>query len=209
MSTLLVLASASPRRIDMLRRAEVPHAVLPVDIDETPAAGESAESLVERLSRAKADAAALRADENAPILAADTMVVATPQTHPTLLGKPPHEGAARQMLLLLSGATHHVLTGYHLRYFDPVQGTLCRRSRTVATEVDVRTLLGDELSGYLRSEEWRGKAGAYALQGRFSCFVTAIRGSYENVVGLPLCSVLQDLRSAELLPKDWPVWSQK
>src|SRR5262245_15681151 len=111
MASLLVLASASPRRTDLLRRAGIPHAVQPVDIDETPATGESAESLVVRVSQAKADAAAARGSDELPILAADTIVVASPETQPALLGKPPHEGAARQMLMLLSGATHRVVTG--------------------------------------------------------------------------------------------------
>ncbi len=207
MSSLLVLASASPRRIEMLRRAEVPHAVQPVDIDESPQVGESAESLVLRLSQAKADAAAERAGAELPILGADTMVVASPATTPALLGKPAHAGAARQMLLLLSGATHLVLTGYHLRYRDPRDGTLRRVHRAVTTEVDVRELHPDELAGYLRSDEWRGKAGAYGIQGRFGCFITAVRGSYDNIVGLPLCQVVADLRAAELLPKGWPTWT--
>lgn len=206
MSALLVLASASPRRIDMLRRAGVPHAVHPVDIDESPLAGESAEALVTRISQAKADAAAEKSGNETPILAADTIVVATPKTAPALLGKPPHEGAARQMLHLLSGATHQVITGYHLRYHDPVSKTLRRKSRAVTTEVEVRALRPEELAGYLRSEEWRGKAGGYAIQGRFGCFVTAVRGSYDNVVGLPLCEVLEVLYEAELLPREWPTW---
>jgi len=206
MSSLLVLASASPRRIDMLRRAAVPHAVYPVDVDETPLVGESGESLVLRLSQLKADAAAARSGGDAPILGADTIVIATPQTQPALLGKPPHEGAARQMLSLLSGTTHHVMTGYHLRYRDPQDGTLRRVSRAEITEVDVRPLSESELAGYLHSEEWRGKAGGYAIQGRFACFVQAVRGSFDNVVGLPLCAVLSDLRLGGLLPAEWPTW---
>ncbi len=206
MSISLVLATASPRRIDMLRRAGVPHAVHAVDIDETPAVGENPEALVLRLSQSKADAAAARAGNAATILAADTMVVATPDTHPTLLGKPDHEGAARQMLHLLSGTTHNVLTGYHLRFGNADDGSLRRISRVVTTAVDVRPLLSEEITGYLRSEEWRGKAGGYAIQGRFACFVSAIRGSYENIVGLPLCQVLEDLRRAEVLKADWPTW---
>src|SRR4051812_38510027 len=121
--SLLVLASASPRRIEMLKRAAISHAVHPVDVDETPLVGESPESMVARVSQLKGDAAARRAGEAVPILSADTIVVATPADQPTLLGKPPHEGAARQMLLLLSGGTHKVLTGYYLRYRDPQDGT--------------------------------------------------------------------------------------
>lgn len=196
----------------MLQRAGVPHAVYPVEIDETPRPGESGEALVLRLAQEKAEAAAQRVAretgmaEVAPILAADTVVVATADGAPSLLGKPPHAGAARQMLGLLSGATHHVVTGYHLRYTPRDSGSVVCVKHAITTEVDVRPLLPVEVEGYLRSEEWRGKAGGYALQGLFSCFVTAIRGSYENVVGLPLSSVISDLRAAELLPPSWPDW---
>lgn len=199
---MLVLASSSPRRIEMLRAAAIPHAVWPVDIDETPLCGESAEALVARLAQGKADAAAARAPAGSPVLGADTMVVAGG----ALLGKPVHEGAARQMLGLLSGATHAVVTGCHLRYFDPTSGELRRLARTVRTEVQVRLILPAEVDGYLRGQEWRGKAGGYAIQGRFACFVTGLQGSYENVVGLPLCQVVVDLRTAGLLPAEWPAW---
>jgi septum formation protein len=186
----------------MLRAAAIPHAVWPVDIDETPLVGESAEALVARLSQRKADAAAARAPAGSPVLGADTMVVAGG----ALLGKPPHEGAARQMLALLAGASHAVVTGYHLRYPDPQSGELRRLFRTVRTEVQVRSILPQEIEGYLRSQEWRGKAGGYAIQGRFCCFVSAIHGSYENVVGLPLCQVVADLQATGLLPAEWPTW---
>lgn len=202
MPKLLVLASASPRRIDMLRLAAVPHAVYPMDIDETPHVGESGPDLVARISQAKADAAAARHDAAAPILGADTTVVAGG----ALLGKPPHEGAARQMLMMLSGTTHHVLTGYHLRHVDEQTGELRRVTRVVRTDVEVRALTPEEIAGYLRSDEWRGKAGAYGIQGRFSCFVRSLQGSFDNVVGLPLCDVLSDLRAAGLLPPEWPAW---
>lgn len=211
MSPLLILASASPRRISMLQRAAVPHAVYPVEVDETPVPGETAEALVLRLSQNKADAAAQRVAKDTanptapPILAADTVVVAMSDGAPALLGKPEHSGAARQMLSLLSGTTHRVVTGYQIRYHRE-DGSLVRVQRAVSTEVDVRALRPGDIDGYLRSEEWRGKAGGYALQGLFACFVTAIRGNYENVVGLPLASVLEDLRSAALLPPTWPDW---
>lgn len=199
-TTQLILASASPRRIDMLQRAGVPHAVHPTDVDETPQIGEAPEALVGRISRAKVDALRARYPR-APILGADTVVAARDCT----LGKPAHEGAARQMLILLSGATHQVLTGYHLRSFD-VHGHEVRLSRVVTTEVEVRPLSAEHIDGYLRSGEWRGKAGAYAVQGRFGAFVRAIRGSYDSVVGLPLCQVLEDLEAAGLLPIGWPTW---
>ncbi len=196
----------------MLQRAAVPHAVYPVEVDETPSLGESAEALVLRLSQSKADAAAVRVVQDTgnpiapPILAADTVVEALTEGKPTLLGKPEHAGSARQMLALLSGARHRVVTGYQIRRHLPKDGSLVRIQRSISTEVDVRTLRPIEVEAYLRSEEWRGKAGGYALQGLFACFVTAIRGSYENVVGLPLASVLTDLLAAELLPPSWPDW---
>lgn len=200
--SLLVLASASPRRMDMLAAAAVPHAVWPVDIDETPQPGETPAALVERLAEEKAVAASALCPSGSPILAADTIVT----VDGALLGKPPHEGAARQMLRLLSGKTHEVLTGYHLRYVNR-QGELQTLRRVVTTQVTVRELTDGDIAGYLRSEEWRGKAGSYAIQGRFAAFVCALSGSYENVVGLPLCSVLVDLRAADLLPADWPSWT--
>jgi septum formation protein len=195
----LILASASPRRIDMLRAAGIPHAVHPTDVDEGRQPDESPEQLVLRVSQAKADAAAPRYPGQA-ILGADTLVVAAG----SMLGKPPHEGAARQMLMMLSGGTHVVLTGYHLRLRGT--GEDRRIARVVRTEVDVRPLSEDDLDGYLSSDEWRGKAGAYAIQGRFSCFVREIRGSYDSVVGLPLCAVIEDLLAEGLLPKGWPHW---
>lgn len=208
---MLILASASPRRIAMLQRAAVPHAVYPVEVDETPLPNESAEALVLRLSQSKADAAAVRVVQDTgnthapPILAADTVVVGMAGGQPVLLGKPEHAGAARQMLALLSGGTHRVVTGYQIRRHAE-DGRLVRVQAAISTEVDVRALRPPEIDGYLRSEEWRGKAGGYALQGLFACFVMAIRGSYENVVGLPLAQVLEDLRAAGVLPAAWPDW---
>ncbi len=198
---MLVLASSSPRRIDMLRTVGISHQVHPVDIDETPKPGEDPSTLVLRLSQSKADAAA-PFYPGQPLLGADTMVVA----QNSILGKPPHEGAARQMLLLLSGRKHQVLTGYHLRYVN-ARGEIERISKVVTTEVEVKPLSPKEVEGYLRSQEWRGKAGAYAIQGRFSAFVRKLEGSYENVVGLPLCSVLEDLEKAGLLPSEFPSWN--
>lgn len=186
----------------MLAAAAIPHAVWPVDIDETPRVGERPEALVARLAQEKADAAAKLCAPGSPILAADTIVTA----QGALLGKPPHEGAARQMLTLLSGSTHSVLTGYHLRYVS-ADGQICRQGRVVTTAVTVRPLTDGEIAGYLRSEEWRGKAGAYAIQGRFSAFVRSIDGSFDNVVGLPLCAVIEDLRSIGILPAEWPSWT--
>lgn len=201
MSNWLVLASSSPRRIDMLRMIGLTHQVHPVPIDETPLLGELPQDLVCRLSRAKAEAASAYYPRQ-PIVGADTVVWA--QDH--LLGKPPHAGAARHMLGLLSGKTHTVWTGYCVRYVDAV-GQVQYIQRSVSTEVEVRTLREEEVAAYVHGEEWRGKAGGYAIQGRFSAFVKQIRGSYDNVVGLPLCALLEDLHAAHLLPPTFPTWT--
>lgn len=197
---VLVLASASPRRIGMLQAAGVAHVVHPADVDEERQGSESPEEYVARVSRAKAEALGGRYGA-LPVLGADTIVVAGG----SLLGKAPHEGAARQMLQLLSGATHEVYTGYHLRLPSPAAPERSA-SRVVRTEVAVRPLREEEIEGYLRSEEWRGKAGAYAVQGRFGCFIRAVNGSYDSVVGLPLCQVLEDLLEHGVLPPTWPGW---
>ena len=185
--------------MDLLANAAVSHAVWPVDVDETPLPGEQPEALVARLSQAKVAAAIPKCPPGSPILAADTIVAVDNM----LLGKAQHAGAARQMLELLSGKTHLVLTGYCLRWFEP-SGEERQKVAVVTTQVCVRPLTDDEIHGYLACEEWRGKAGSYAIQGRFSTFVQRISGSYENVVGLPLCAVVCDLKQARILPADWP-----
>lgn len=195
---VLVLASASPRRMDLLQAAGVPHRVHPADVDEERRIGEPPEDYVIRVSRDKAAALGDRYGA-LPVLGADTTVVACG----SVLAKAPHEGAARQMLQLLSGATHRVYTGYHLRLPGRTPSFI---ERAVVTEVDVRPLRDEEIDAYLRSEEWRGKAGAYAIQGRFGCFVRGLRGSFDNVVGLPLCHVIDDLLATGVLGPDWPAW---
>src|SRR5690242_13846775 len=143
---VLVLASASPRRIDLLTRAGIPHAVHPTDVDEAKHLGEPPEAYAARLSHSKAAAAAPMYPD-LPVLAADTVVVTAEAT----LGKPAHAGAARQMLQMLSGANHRVLTAYHLH----LPGAPAR-GRVVETAVEVAPLTEEDIEGYLRSEEWRG-----------------------------------------------------
>lgn len=199
-TSLLVLASASPRRMEILRMAGLPYAVHPVSIDETPQFGETPEALVLRLSLQKAEAAA-RYYPHQPVLGADTIVFA----QESILGKPPHDGAARQMLLLLAGKTHSVFTGYSIYNAEKKENPILIQ-RVVETKVQIRTLSDQEIQAYIRSEEWRGKAGGYAIQGRFAAFVKSIEGNYENVVGLPLCALLEDLAQFHLLPSDFPAW---
>jgi septum formation protein len=177
----LVLASASPRRRELLARAGVNFVVLPADVDERPRPGEAPEAYVERVAHDKA-AAAARLSPDAWILAADTAVL----LHGEILGKPDDDDQARDMLRRLAGRTHLVTTAICL---CAPGGAVARRWATT-TEVDLRSLGGAEIDAYVTTGEWRGKAGAYAIQGIAAAFVSGIRGSYTNVVGLPLCEVL-------------------
>jgi septum formation protein len=171
----LVLASASPRRLELLRAIAVePDKVDPAEIDETPTKDETARLLAERLARGKAAVAAARHPDSY-ILAADTVVALGRR----LLGKPDHEPDARRMLTLLSGRAHRVITG--VAVVAPGGRIACRLSET---RVKFKRLTDTELAGYLDSGEWSGKAGAYGIQGRAGAFVTALNGSYTGVVGL-------------------------
>lgn len=175
----LVLASASPRRLDLLRQIGVePDRIEPSDIDETPLPKETPRQLALRLARGKAEALA------APggfVLAADTVVSVGRRILPKALE--PDE--ARACLELLSGRSHRVATGVAVRAPD---GRLS--ARLVETAVDFKRLEASEIDAYLDSGEWRGKAGGYAIQGRAGAFVTRIGGSFSSVVGLPLYETL-------------------
>jgi septum formation protein len=187
----LVLASASPRRRELLERIGLRLQVLPVDLDETPQAGESARPYAVRLAAEKCAAAALRTgSDDPPLLAADTVVVSEGQ----ILGKPTDEADARGMLQRLSGRRHEVITAYHIRH----RGTAVERA--VTTAVTFRLLSPAEIEAYVACGEWRGKAGGYAIQGIAALFATELRGSLTNVIGLPLAEVVADLRAAGALP---------
>lgn len=169
----LVLGSASPRRRDLLGQiGVVPDQIAPADIDETPLKAELPRVYVERMAREKN--AAVTSD--GLILTADTVVSAGRR----ILGKPADATEAAQFLMLLSGRRHRVTTSVCLR----LGSTL--RQRTVETRVKVKRLSDHELSAYLRSGEWQGKAGGYAIQGIGAALIPEINGSYTNVVGLPL-----------------------
>lgn len=173
----LVLASASPRRSELLRQLGVHFRVLPVDVDETPAPGESPREYVVRVASDKAHAARSALDTDAaPVLAADTAVVIDGR----ILGKPVDAEDAARMLRALSGRRHEVLTAVVLRVAD-------REERAVnRTAVGFRRLDAEEIDAYWRSGEPAGKAGAYAIQGLGAVFVERIEGSYTGVMGLPL-----------------------
>lgn len=177
-SARLILASASPRREDLLAQmGTVPDLIVPADIDETPLAGEAPRAHALRLARAKAEAiAALHGD--AWVLAADTVVACGHR----ILPKAEDADTARRCLRLLSGRRHHVLGG--LAVVPP--GAARMVLRCVDTVVTFKRLTDMELERYIGSGEWEGKAGGYAIQGRAGAFVTRINGSYTNVVGLPL-----------------------
>ena len=178
----LVLASGSPRRLDLLRGIGIePHRVLSCDVDETPLPREKPRDLARRLARAKAEAGlALTTPEergSSFLLAADTVVgVGT-----RILPKAETEADARTCLALLSGRSHRVTTG--LCIVTP-RGAF--RERLVETRVTFKRLSDVETEAYLRSGEWRGKAGGYAVQGLAAIFVRQMVGSHSSVVGLPL-----------------------
>jgi septum formation protein len=177
----LVLASASPRRLELLRQIGLaPAAVDPAEIDETPLAGETARLLAMRLARAKAATCAAR-HPDAFVLAADTVVAVGRR----LLGKPAGEAEARRMLELLSGRAHRVLTAVAAHAPTGVGGGRAG-ARLSEARVKFKRLTQQELAGYLASGEWDGKAGAYGIQGHAGAFVTDLSGSYTGVVGLPL-----------------------
>jgi septum formation protein len=173
----LVLASASPRRLDLLRQIGIePDLVDPADIDETPLRVELPRLYAARLARAKAETVRLR-HPDAIILAADTVVACGRR----ILGKPDDERAARACLTLLSGRRHRVIGA--IVVMNP-NGNISLRE--VVSQVLFKRLTKSEIAAYLATGEWQGKAGGYAIQGKAAAFVAWMAGSYSNVVGLPL-----------------------
>jgi septum formation protein len=200
----LVLASASPRRRELLERLGLVLRIIPADADETVQPGERAVDYVRRVAMAKCDkvfeglaadgAAAGPVEPGEPtlaVLAADTTVV----VDGVILGKPADGAEARSMLARLAGRRHEVITGTSVRFGAR------RIERTVGTLVAVRALQPAEIAAYLACDEWRGKAGGYALQGIAAAFVSDLRGSMTNVIGLPVAEVLADLQALEALPR--------
>ncbi|PIE23984.1 MAG: septum formation protein Maf [Neptuniibacter caesariensis] len=187
----LILASASPRRRELLSQIGVAHRVYPVDICEDVIAGETAAQYVERLALEKAEKCAELTGAGCAILGSDTTVVA----HGRILGKPADKEDAVQTLLSLSGKVHEVITGVAL--------VTAEQSLTsvVKTEVRFRALSRAECERYWETGEPRDKAGSYGIQGLGAIFVDEIKGSYSSVVGLPLTE------TARLLSKvNVPVW---
>ena len=181
----LILASASPRRIEFLKLMGLDFDIMPGDIDETFRQGETAQAHVLRLSDEKALSVALH-HPDAWILGADTIVVVAGE----ILGKPGSPEEATKMLEKLSDRAHEVLTGFCIIRQD--RGVRLRE--VVGSEVIFRKIAPDEMAWYTGTEEPYDKAGAYAVQGMGGCFVREIRGSCTNVVGLPLCEVVNALK---------------
>jgi septum formation protein len=184
----LILASGSPRRLDLLAQAGItPDRLLPMDLDETPRRAEHPRSLARRLAQDKAEAAfqVVRTDPawaGSYILAADTVVAVGRR----ILGKPEYLEEASSSLHLLSGRSHWVYTGICL--ITPQSTT---RLKVVETKVRFKRLSNIEVKSYLASGEWRGKAGGYGIQGFAGTFIQKLVGSYTAVVGLPLFETVQ------------------
>jgi septum formation protein len=181
----LILASASPRRLDLLARIGVtPDAVLPAEIDEAPLKGERPIPYARRIAAAKA---ATVSEPGALILAADTVVAAGRR----ILPKAETEGEARAALTLLAGRRHRVHSAVTL-----IDAEGRARHRLSSSIVTFKRLSEEELAAYLASGEWQGKAGGYAIQGRAEALVRALSGSFSGVMGLPLFETRALLRAA-------------
>jgi septum formation protein len=187
-SPSLVLASASPRRIELLARLGVEVTVRPADLDETPLTGEPPHELVARLALAKAAAVVAADRHDEVVLAADTEVV----QYGRPLGKPRDRADAVAMLTSLSGRTHEVVTGL------AVQRGSIRRHDVVTTRVTFRALSEAEIAWYVATGETEGKAGAYGLQGSAAALIERLDGSDTNVIGLPLAETVLLLREVGL-----------
>jgi septum formation protein len=185
----ILLASASPRRRELLDQLGIAHDVLPVDVDESPLSGESPPQLAMRLARAKALEGRQRVGDARPVLGADTVVAIGSQ----VFGKPLDRTDAQRMLGALGGRDHHVLTAVAVAppgNADPLEA-LC------VTAVRMRAISAAEAGAYWDCGEPAGKAGAYAIQGRGALFIEHIAGSYSGVMGLPLYETARLLQALE------------
>ncbi len=192
----LILASASPRRKELLEQIAVKFTCSPMNIDESRLPGEDAVAYVQRLAQAKALAAIPKAN-GLPVIGSDTIVL----LHGELLGKPQDEKSATAMLEALSGQSHKVVTGISL--CRQRNGELKVLNDVVTTEVHFARLSSAQISAYVKTGESMDKAGAYGIQGKAAVFIESIEGSYSNVVGLPL------LETSRLLEQfNVPIWQE-
>jgi septum formation protein len=189
----LILGSASPRRREILAGLGLPIFVLPADVDESVQPGEAPAAYLERIVGDKLTRVTERLGERegAAVLVADTSVI----VEQDILGKPTDVADAVRLLTRLCGRMHHVLT----RYAIGLPNGAVVAARTVTTEVWLRAASTDEISAYAQSGEGLDKAGAYAAQGVGTFLVERLNGSYTNVVGLPACEVVLDLKQHGLL----------
>lgn len=186
----IILASASPRRKELLTQMGLSFQVVAADIDEHMDRELSPDRLVEAISAEKAAAVAAGAGANSLVIAADTVVVWNGE----VLGKPADQADARRMLGELSGRTHRVYTGYTLRRGERVV------TRSEGTDVTFRPLTAEEIAAYVSTGEPMDKAGAYGIQGLGSMLVEGIRGDYFNVMGLPVCALGKALGEFGVFP---------
>ena len=198
--TILVLASASPRRRELLAQLGVPFEVRPADVDETPVPGEAAADLVRRLALSKAQAALVAAlEDDLVVLAADTVVVLDGE----VLGKPVDAADAARMLRALSGSRHEVLTGVAVAGSHGTSASL--EVQVVTTSVHMGEWTDEQIAAYVASGEPMDKAGSYAIQEVGDRFVRSIDGPFDNVVGLPMAVTRQMLTDAGIdLPGGQP-----
>ena len=187
----LILGSGSPRRLELLGTLGItPDAVRPPDIDETPQKAELPRPYCIRVTRAKVEA--VTADPDDVVLCADTTVALGRR----IMGKPADAGEAAQFLIAMSGRRHKVITAIAVRRGERIW------QRDVVTDVKMKRLSDLELNAYLATEDWRGKAGAYGIQGPAGALIPWIQGSYTAVMGLPVAET-----AALLTAAGYPVWS--
>lgn len=186
----LILASASPRRREMLQSAGLKFKIIPAHVNEDYLRGESPSKHVRRLSRDKAMAIA-RQHQHSWVLGADTIVVIDGM----ILGKPQNKTQARNMLKKLSGREHAVFTGFSIIH----SGKAICRTNVVQSAVWFKAIRREEMNWYINCSEPYDKAGGYAVQGKGACFIKSIRGSYTNVIGLPLCEVLEEFNKLQAI----------
>jgi septum formation protein len=190
LSEPFILASASPRRQDLLRSVGLKFKIISAHVNEKYLDGESPREHVWRLSKDKAMTIALK-NPDAFVLGADTIVV----IDSLILGKPKNKKQAREMLTRLSDREHKVFTGFTLAHAK----NKVYKTRVIRSAVRFKKISPEEMQWYVNSDEPYDKAGGYAVQGRGACFIKSIRGSYTNVIGLPLCEFLEELGKLQAL----------
>ena len=185
-----ILASASPRRKELLRSAGLKFRIVPASVREKYISGETPRQHVRRLAQNKAELIAAKYPD-AWVLGADTIVVVDGK----ILGKPKNKTQAKKMLQQLSGRTHKVYTGFTI-----ARGALSiRKTRIIHSAVRFKNIAPEEMKWYIACKEPYDKAGGYAAQGKGAYFIKSIHGSYTNVIGLPLCEVLEEFKKVGAL----------